>query len=285
MDMDAGGMTHPAYWRALIPELSIGACKRPDPCHITPECLAAVSDDLQQRGYFILPPLLADEAGPLAAAIGRLAARGIPPVLIWVYDAPWMLFARMNGFLKYFLGEGVRLLPHFWAWHVAADNTAAAGSNQGWSMHRDCSVPTVIDGIIMSLSLWIGLSDARPENGCMHVLPLDAERRLAPNGVLPDRLPDDAAVALAVPAGTVMGWRQDVLHWGGRARVGDARISLSLEYQNPAFAPLAEPLLDPLTPPPFEQRLALIAAQFAKYSHMQALRPAERAFLARMGWG
>lgn len=284
MDMDAGDMTHPAYWRELIPELGIGAYRRPDPCLITPECLAAVSDDLQQRGYFVLPPLLAEECRPIAEAIGRLAARGIPPVLIWIYDAPWMLFARMNGFLKYFLGEGVRLLPHFWAWHVTADQTFSASRETGWPMHRDCSVPTVIDGIIMSLSLWIGLSDARVENGCMHVLPLDVERRLGRNARTPEELPDGAAVALAVPAGTVMGWRQDVLHWGGRARVVQPRISLSLEYQNPAFAPLAQPLLDPLVPPSFDERLGLIADQFAKYRHMQPLRPAESAFLIRMGW-
>lgn len=277
-------MTDGGYWRSLVPELSIGAYRRPDPCPMTPECLAGVSDDLQQRGYFVLPPLLAEESQPVAKAIGRLASLGIPPALIWVYDAPWALFARMSGFLEYFLGEEMRLLPHFWAWHVTADKTFSAGGETGWPMHRDCSVPTVIDGIIMSLSLWIGLSDARVENGCMHVLPLDVEHRLGRNARSPEELPDGAAVALAVPAGTVMGWRQDVLHWGGRARVAEPRISLSLEYQNAAFAPLADPLLDPLAPPSFDDRLALIAAQFAKYGHMQPLRPAEQAFLARMGW-
>jgi hypothetical protein len=70
-----------------------------------------------------------------------------------------------------------------------------------------------------------------------------------------------------------MGWRQDVYHWGGRASAyaREPRISLSLEFQNAAFDPLAEQLLSLEHAPAFLDRLCLIAAQFEKYRHMQSI--------------
>ena len=46
------------------------------------------------------------------------------------------------------------------------------------------------------------------------------------------------------------------------------RSSLSFEFQNRVFEPLAEPLLDVKNPPDFETRLALINGQFEKYRHI-----------------
>lgn len=107
----------------------------------------------------------------------------------------------------------------------------------------------------ISLSFWLALSDTGPDNACMHVVPLG-----------------EGARPLALPAarGDVLVWRQDLLHWGGRMTraARGPRISLALEFQNTAFEPLAQPLLDPERPPGRAERIRLIGLQRAKYRRL-----------------
>ena len=72
------------------------------------------------------------------------------------------------------------------------------------------------------LSLWIPLSDITVENGCMCLLPgassreismATEERRDLPPTVFRRALQD--VIALPASAGSMIGWRGDVLHWGG----------------------------------------------------------------------
>lgn len=133
------------------------------------------------------------------------------------------------------------------------------------------------DAVLMSLSLWLPLTDADEENGCMYVLP---QGRDAVGEELPelDKLNLLEAKALPAGAGAVLGWRQDVVHWGGRygAAAKNPRVSLSLEFQNRAFDPLAEPLIDVAALPPFAGRLALIQEQFAKYRHIDRAHSSQK---------
>ena len=109
----------------------------------------------------------------------------------------------------------------------------------------------------------------------MYVLPRSFERCYARNVTKPKDVNLQDVRALPASPGAVMGWRQDLYHWGGRAskHATEPRISLSLEFQNAAFDPLAEQLLELDRPPEFLQRLELIASQFEKYKHMQSIAP------------
>ncbi|OSQ36147.1 phytanoyl-CoA dioxygenase family protein [Thalassospira mesophila] len=268
------------FWRQLNPDLHIdghaGAANGHDTGPMAAGMLfdpakidfSTLSDRFWDEGYFLLSDVLAvDVLARVRNAIERLVAARLPPAMIYLYDEAWQVFAALSPLLSHFLGDRVALLPHFWAWHI---DPGAQG--KGWPPHRDYQGESVIgDDMLISLSLWVPLSDATPENGCMYVLPRSFERWYkSPVSKPQDVLLQDVRALPAVP-GAVMGWRQDVYHWGGRASsyAASPRISLSLEFQNAAFDPLGEPLLDMTSPPQFKTRLALIGAQFAKYQHMQ----------------
>ena len=101
------------------------------------------------------------------------SALNLSPSLIYLYDEAWDVFRRLRPLLTHFLGDRIALLPHFWAWQV---DPRTDGS--GWPPHRDYQGESAIgDDMLISLSLWVPLSDATPDNGCMHVLPRNFEKR------------------------------------------------------------------------------------------------------------
>lgn len=229
---------------------------------------AALSERFWQEGYFLLHDVLPEkELLLLRRAIENIVEHGLPAAMIYLYDEAWRVFMRLRPLLRHFLGDRIALLPHFWAWHVDPGK-----DGRGWPPHRDYEGESVIgDDLIISLSLWVPLGDATPENGCMYVLPRNFELEYEKPVTEPSEVRLQDARALPAKTGAVMGWRQDVYHWGSRssAFAAKARVSLSLEFQNVAFDPLADFLLDLETPPGFGDRLSLIVGQFAKYRHMQ----------------
>ncbi len=262
-----------SFWAQLAPELSLNNRKPPAPCvEIGADVIAQAAAFMAAEGYFQLPPAFeATEIAAVRNAVTALVDAGLPPVFIYMYDQPWALFDRLRPLIAHFLGDQFALLPNFWAWHIPTTQGAS-----GWSAHRDCSAETRFVSLdagatLMSLSLWVPLSDATADNGCMVVLPKSAERAYDPPITEPEQIPAQDGVLLPARAGAVLGWAQDVYHWSAHVtgKAQTPRISLSLEFQNPAFAPLAEPLLDTGQPPPFDERLALIRAQIPKYRHME----------------
>ncbi len=255
---------------------SDGIGQEPDPIAFSDQDLAEISAMFWEEGYLYLPrPLLSEaEIQPLKESIDALVAQKLPPVFIYLAPQPWQIFQRFQKLLQHFLGEDYGILPHLWAWHLDPQTEEA-----GWPPHRDCQGQTVFEseengapGFLMSLSLWIPLTDVGPDNGCMYVLPRSRERLYPQPVEAPHHVHLQDIRALPAPAGSVMGWRQDLYHWGARAshRAQTPRISLSFEFQNRAFHPLAEPLLSPWRPPCYAERLALIQQQFHKYTHMDS---------------
>lgn len=249
-------------WLNLAPGLTIDSSGPPLPHAFTEADRDHTAIQLHEEGYFQMPPVFTEaELTPVRDALMRFRVQKIPPVYIYLYDQPWHLFHRLTQLIGHFLGEKYAILPNLWAWHLAMPGEA------GWPPHRDCDADTVFDiggdRILMSLSLWVPLTDTAPENGGMYVLPRTRQPGL-------EGIDKAQGVALPARAGSVLGWTQDLYHWGGdyTADATGPRLSLSLEFQNRAFAALIEPLLDFSKLPPFDQRLAMIEGQFAKYSHM-----------------
>lgn len=238
--------------------------------------LAAISKRFHEDGYLHLQPVFdADELGALRQGIVALGQAGLPPVFIYLYDQPFILFAKLRHLIGHFLGPRFALLPNFWAWNVPLQQGAS-----GWPAHQDCQAQTRFpsgDGgdVLMSLSLWIPLTDATPDNGCMSVLPRSNERHYDLPLDDPSDIRAEHGVALPAKAGSVLGWPQDLYHWSNTVTENasknalEPRLSLSLEFQNPAFDPLVAPLLDVARPPSFETRLELVRQQFPKYQHME----------------
>ncbi|KJE35488.1 hypothetical protein UF64_09190 [Thalassospira sp. HJ] len=263
-------------WQKLNPQLSISndVMPRADIAEIGAHRGGfdggALSDRFWDEGYFLIRDVLPiNELAKLRTGIETLVANGLSPSLIYLYDEAWDVFRRLRPLLTHFLGDRIALLPHFWAWHV---DPRADGS--GWPPHRDYQGESAIgDDMLISLSLWVPLSDATPDNGCMHVLPRNFEKRYPVPVTEPGEVHLQDIRALPAKPGAVMGWRQDLYHWGGHAspHAEEPRISLSLEFQNAAFDPLADESLRLDHPPAFLKRLALIAIQFDKYRHMQSM--------------
>lgn len=270
-------LSDPDYWRRLAPHLTVTAEAEAGRAlsgvagiTLVDGLLGEVSDSLAEDGYFTLPPLMPPaEVAALRDGIERVTAAGWPAAFIHVYDETWRFYARLAPLLSHFLGDAYRQIPNLWAWSIPTRDDAS-----GWPPHRDYQGESAFDnGLLVSLSVWIPLTPATADNGCMRVLPLSRERRYdrAPAS-LEEVAPADIVTLEAAP-GAVMGWRQDVLHWGGRssATARHPRVSLSGEFQNPAFAPLAEPLIDPASPPSFDRRVAQLARAVCGYGHMERL--------------
>lgn len=263
-------------WLLLAPNLSIGEKISVDEIHFSGLALADISASFWKEGYLSLPRMFTEEElAPIRDAIYALSELGIAPVYIYLYDQPWQLFSRLGALLRHFVGENFGVLPNLWAWHLDREGA------RGWPPHRDCDAETVFgvgdDAVLMCLSLWLPLTDVDETNGCMYVVPYS---RLKSDNTpsMPLKLDNLEAQALPVAAGSVLGWPQDLYHWGGvyTDAAKNPRVSLSLEFQNRAFDPLAEPLIDMNELPSFEARRRLIVDQFAKYRHIDPGLSAEK---------
>lgn len=258
-------------WRALCPGLGVEDSIPPVAPAIDHEHARQWANELADDGYTRMYDVLPRHAVlPLRAAIDAVRALGLPPVFVFVYDQPWLLPARFEPLLERTLLPGYKLLGRFWAWHLDP-RTADAG----WRPHRDRDVDTIdTDGRPRALTLWFALTDATPDNGCMYVLPAsrDPMYRQRFTGATDYYDPQNVR-ALPATAGTVLCWDHAILHWGGRAnpRATQPRASLAMELTRDADPLAPPPLLNPRVPPPFTQRLRLIATQLLAYAHMQAL--------------
>ncbi|MDJ1172252.1 phytanoyl-CoA dioxygenase family protein [Roseofilum sp. BLCC_M154] len=268
---------NPDFWKQLNPGLSIEEYSSNQPIKaiaFNPEALEEQLLYLQQEGYFQLDPVLPEiEVFRMAAGIELLALEGWPAVFAFVYDEFWLILHRISNLIAAILGENYRQLPAFWEWYVGTDN-----DQSGWSPHRDRGGNTLRpDRLPNVITIWIPFTDAIPLNGCMYVLPPDRD----PYYSIYDNRPEDPFInpqdirALPAAAGSILGWNHRIMHWGGRSSsiAPHPRISLSCEFQRGDVEPYDPPLLDPLTVPSFQQRLALIGKQIMRYQHMYDLPP------------
>lgn len=267
------------YWRELIPEMTV---ERPPAAAAVGETQpedafeVAILKQVQDDGWFQLDPVFAAAAlGRLNNALNVLMGAGWLPVFCFMYDEFWSLTraAAVRRVLSMLLGPRYRQRPSFWTHYVEARPGA-----HGWRPHTDAShSPGLLpSGRPAMMSLWIPLSEATLDNGCMYVIPTSGHPTIGARfGSLADVTRDEletilqSSRALPAQAGSVLGWHGHVVHWGSAAsgRSPHPRISLALEFQNEELvAELPTLLLDPEGPlPSFRQRLLLIAAQIKMY--------------------
>lgn len=241
------------YWRALYPAFSVCASHPPVP-HLPSfdaAALAGYTRGLDQWGYFYSESAIAKSlTAPILECVETLRKLGWPPVFAYVYDQLWTLWntAPIAQILTAALGEGYRGIPHVWCHYVQPVRGAS-----GWAPHIDGDLPNRI-------SIWIPLNDATLDNGCIYLVPKDmntsaiGERRTlraASNLQMRELL--QRGRAIPVPAGSILGWQFQILHWGSTAHgPGSPRVSLAAEFIPVNEAPIKDekPLYDPAAPPP-----------------------------------
>lgn len=262
-------------WRRLAPFASIGE-ERPaalEPARISDADIAREKRRLDEDGYFRLPQVFeSDRILRMRRIVEAVRADGWPVAFAFVFDDFWNIARspRVAAFLESAVGEGYLQNTVVWAHWVSAEKGMA-----GWSPHDDYR-----SGGDTFLSAWIPLSDATVENGCMFLLPagrsreigeaVDADRDLS-SRVVRRALQD--VIALPATAGSMIGWRGDILHWGG-ANAGslEPRLSLALEFRarGARTTTFERPLIDPRAPlPPFRLRLFAIVKALREYTKFE----------------
>jgi hypothetical protein len=266
-----------SYWRALNPALSIDAGQasfEAEPLSL--DELTAQREQLGREGYFQTRSILdSTVVGNMRACVEDLLSNGWPAVFAFLYDQFWnvMRTPSLKHLVTAFLGEESTQTALIWTFHVPSRRGAG-----GWLPHSDDS-----DGASLSrLTVWVPLSDATIENGCIYAIPRDRMPENVPanysdigalNRVDLGRMLQ-AVKALPSPAGALLGWDQQLIHWGscssGRA---PRRISIGAQFiaKGEKPGPCELPLIDGARLPAFEERLRLIGKAILEYRRTEPL--------------
>jgi len=246
--------------------LSVDGAAAPVKAAFTRESVALAHRTMREDGFLRVPDAVPrDVIDRLRRGMDTIREQGWPVSFVFLFEEPWLVLEAMRPLLASFLGEDYVRLAGFWAWFLPPGDGA-----RGWRPHRDSTVPSVrADGSLDIMTLWIALADATPENGCMYFVP--APRDPAYRGDLSSMDVVDPASVRALPAraGTVLGWTQHLLHWGGRssAWAEGPRVSLSMEFQRPDV-PLRNGVISEVVPP-FRERARWLGKQIEGYAHME----------------
>ena len=271
------------YWRSLCPAMQISEeeaegsheLEAREPYELDAKLVAEQLLCLKQDGYLILESVLSQEvASSMASAVSIVTQETNLPVFSMIYDAFWDVLFRLSSFFETILGEDYQVLPNIWSWHLGPTS-----EDMGWKPHRDYDHGTVLsDGTPRVLTLWVSLTHATPHNGCIYVLPASLDKRYHDYGDPKDEtlISWQDVRALPAPAGSVLCWTSQLLHWGGRSSqwAREPRISFSFELQSSTLKAQAPFLLQPNPTPTFSMRLALIARGLLQYQHMHTIPPA-----------
>ncbi len=240
--------------------------------------------------------------GRVAEGIKRLDALGWPASLVFLTDEAWAVLARIAAVMREVTGNEISY--DMLAWHVDPRR-----SESGFSPHRDRQPDDARatfreDGMAMYTTCWVALTDATPENSCLHMIPKkcdpgytegDKEDVDPMAAALPTKEAYQHIRALPMKAGDALLFTHRIIHWGssghGRRRGHEEplgpRVSLSVGFSDPKYE---KPYLKGSPPslmeklPSFEERLALISAQMISYyqrfdfpkqvsSQLQSCRP------------
>lgn len=262
-------LTSQKFWSETLPELSIGELQEYNSnksLKVSTTKLEKECERLDYDGHFVFDDVL--ELAPifkLKRSIEILNEKGIPAIFLSLYDEFWQMVADLRPLGQTLLGEDYMIYPDYWVWHVDAKN-----ESKGWRPHRESYVATPDPNYpTTSISLWVALSDATTENGCMYVLPKSKDKGY-PHTLVFDINTLQDVKALPVKAGSVIGWNQSVFHWGASNSkyAHDSRMSFAMELRRVSDNDKIAMMLESNKVPSYEARLKLVAMQFVHYEHL-----------------
>eukprot|EP00933_Yihiella_yeosuensis_P028133 TRINITY_DN21938_c0_g1_i1.p1 TRINITY_DN21938_c0_g1~~TRINITY_DN21938_c0_g1_i1.p1 ORF type:complete len:471 (-),score=110.53 TRINITY_DN21938_c0_g1_i1:183-1595(-) len=284
------------YWRKLCPQL-----------HVEDEAFKArmvaakheaagqkscktVEQRLVEEGFAYLPTedvQWSIDVRAMARGILTLEEHGWPPTFIAMYDEAWAMGLDAASIMKQATGN--TMCMDIVGFMVDPKRT------QGFSPHRDRQpedwepkgVPFEVsctfkpNGMAKYVTLWAALTDANPDNSCLHFIPKDCDpgymkgdsddgdplKLCFPNGNSYQNIR-----SLPVKAGGCTFHTHRTIHWGNRGRtsyMGEPRIALSFgfstdDFEPPYFSRKALPF------PSVKLRAALASAQVLNYATLSA---------------
>ena len=251
------------YWHELAPDLPLMADEHRHPVACDADQLEDHRRHLIREGYVHIktPGITMPEDG-IIELFKKLHGMGLPPVFAFVYDVFWNLSQQMQSIVGHTVGDGNLMLPDFWCWYVLPGES-------GFAPHRDKGPESLLPGGEPKwVTVWVPITEATPINSCMYVVPASCDPHYGHGSSQKSRFELSDIRALPGDAGDIFMWTQHLLHWGSRSAEDHKqppRMSVAFEYQRADIPARDKPLMEPLSAPGFEQRLALIAKQILYY--------------------
>lgn len=272
--------TDPSFWNKFCHSLSIEGKATAEPITSTIPLDESTrwKNKLVSSGYVLVDECMdAALIKRLAEGIEQLHEVGLPATFIFLFDETWDLARASRSILKSSSHSNNDFNFDLLAWFVEA-------GKGGFSPHRDRQPEDAAstfypDGQAKFLTHWIALSEASPENSCLHVIPKthdpgyingdnDSEDPL--RRALPDKESFQHIRALPRKPGQSILFTHRIIHWGSKNDPDSAfppRIAISFVCSNPSYeSPLlkADYFVEERIPP-FHIRLLLVCAQLLIY--------------------
>lgn len=267
-------VANPTYWEELFPLFSITDHpfqSNSNHFQVEAEAIDFCIEQLKHDGYFITPPIIPEEElQQLRACITKVATQGHRPNLAFIYDEVFAVFGRLKQVLTPILGENYQLIPdEIGGFYIQTEDAKSGTGPHRDNIHTHSSL-TYQDGLPTLINVWIPLTDATTLNSCMYVIPKHADPFLEENTPLNTYGQDyswqevskllQLARAVPAPAGSILGWDTNLMHWGGTSSIfaKQPRLSLACYFQSAQVPPYHKFTMNLSAPIPFDYRLYLI---------------------------
>jgi Phytanoyl-CoA dioxygenase (PhyH) len=262
---------NPDCWLSLCPAMTITTSEpETDPLDELDSDLASAIHEYRTYGHCAVHNAFAPgEIETLAMAVNSVGVAGWPLIFAFVYDMLWSVgrAAKLRAFVSALIGPDYQPTISFWVNHVPATR-----GGSGFPPHMDDVRPGC-----HTVTCWIPLTPATPDNGCVYVIERDSENPDEPVDLSGANL-TAAQVLSALPhvralptgPGSFLAWPNDTIHWGGMFLRGQqARMALSFHFASADFenidSSLRESMLIERPLPRFEDRLRWVCQSMLRF--------------------
>jgi ectoine hydroxylase-related dioxygenase (phytanoyl-CoA dioxygenase family) len=306
LEQEFDTLCSPLYWLKICPHLHISEGlfaqpSGPQPGHDQTESLR---QRINRDGYFTLPPnelhgglsqeQYQDLIASLAKGICLLLKHGWPTWFIAMYDETWLLAQHLSR-ITHAVSHVPTINMDIMAWYIDPRKDGA-----GFGPHRDRlpARPRDLfreDGTSLSVTCWVALTEAVPDNGCLYVIPklydyayLDGDNLESKEDPLVEIIKRSpigfqAVRALPLEAGGCAVFTHRIVHWGSASRADYLTPRISLAFgcsddacERPFFSTANLPF------PALSLRLALNAGQAIAYGRRFTLSKHMLSFYYRL---